>query len=84
MVANASPSGRQDSQGASSETGLIFGDRFLFYLCIFPGLSRLGWRNQLGSLIHPEVHSLGWIFFGEEGRKEISEQRVVGRRAVNR
>jgi hypothetical protein len=64
--------GWQDSQGASSETGLIFGDRFLFYISIFPGLSRLGWRNQLGSLIHPEDYSLGWIFYS--GRKRVERR----------
>lgn len=48
MVANASPYRRQDSQGASSETGLILGTGFLFTRLPFSGLFPAGLAEPAG------------------------------------
>jgi len=50
----------------------FWGTGFL-YICIHPGFSRLGWRNQLGPLSTPKDCLWGGCFWWRKKRVESRE-----------
>jgi hypothetical protein len=68
MVANASPSGRQDSQGASSETGLILGTGFYSIYAYFRACPGWAGGTSWDPSSTPKIILWGGYFMGEEGR----------------